>query len=86
MMDLIAQGEKSWLKLYENLGVEYLQVAYEDLMTSEGYAGTVRRVLRHLDLDDNIEISPPRTDRQSDRINDEWVDRFLHERRIRSTS
>ena len=32
MMDLIAQGEKAWLDLYEKLGVEPLEVFYEDFL------------------------------------------------------
>jgi LPS sulfotransferase NodH len=80
MMDLIAQGEKAWLDLYEKLGVTPLEVAYEDLTTSDGYGQTIRRVLRHLDLDDTIEIPRPRTERQSDSTNDYWVDMFLNER------
>ena len=80
MMDLIAQGEEAWLDLYEKLGVMPLEVAYEDMTTSDGYEETICRVLRHLDLDDAIEIPRPRTDRQSDSTNDHWVDRFLNER------
>ena len=83
MMHLIAQGEKAWLDLYEKLDVKPLEVAYEDFTTSDGYEQTIRRGLRHLDLDDTIEIPRPRTDRQSDCTNDEWVDRFLNERRLR---
>jgi trehalose 2-sulfotransferase len=83
MMDLIAEGEKAWLDLYEKLGVEPLEVAYEDFTTSDGYEQTVRRVLRHLDLHDTIEIPCPRTDRQSDSTNDEWVDRFLNQQSLR---
>ena len=83
MMDLIAKGEKAWLDLYEKLGVEPLEVVYEDFSTPDGYELTVRRVLQHLDLDDTIEISRQRTDQQTDSINDEWVDRFLHQDRDR---
>ncbi len=36
-MDLIALGEKSWLDLYEKLGVKPLEVAYEEFTTSDGY-------------------------------------------------
>jgi len=79
MMDLIAKGEKAWLDLYVKLGVEPLEVVYEDFSTPDGYELTVRRVLQHLDLDDTIEIPRQRTDQQADGINDEWVDRFLHQ-------
>jgi trehalose 2-sulfotransferase len=83
MMNLIAEGEKAWLDLYEKLGVKPLEVAYEDFTTPDGYELTVRRVLGHLDLDDTIEIPSPRTDRQSDGTNDEWVHRFLNEQSLR---
>jgi LPS sulfotransferase NodH len=81
MMDLIAKGEKAWLDLYEKLGVKPLEVVYEDFSTPDGYELTVRRVLQHLDLDDTIDIPRQRTDQQTDSINDEWVDRILHQDR-----
>jgi trehalose 2-sulfotransferase len=76
MMDLIAKGEQAWLDLYKELGVRPLEVVYEDLTSPEGYELTLRHVLRHLGLDDSIEIPRPRTHRQADDVNDEWVDRF----------
>ena len=76
MMDLIAEGEQAWLDLYKDLGVRPLEVVYEDLTSPDGYELTVRDVLRHLDLDDSIEIPRPRTYRQADDVNDEWVNRF----------
>jgi LPS sulfotransferase NodH len=86
MMDLIAQGEAAWLDLYQKLDVEPLVVVYEEFSNASGYESTVRRVLEHLDLDYTIEIPSPRTMRQADHISDEWVDRFLHERRVRGTT
>ena len=76
MMDLLAKGERSWMGLYEHLGVRPLEVVYEDLTAVDGFEPTVRRVLRHLDLDDSIEIPRLRTWREADAITDEWVDRF----------
>jgi trehalose 2-sulfotransferase len=76
MMDLIARGEQAWVDLYKDLGVRPLEVVYEDLTSPEGYELTLRRVLRHLGLDDSIEIPRPSTHRQADDVNDEWVDRF----------
>ena len=76
MMDLLAKGERSWMGLYQGLGVRPLEVVYEDLTAADGFEPTVRRVLRHLDLDDSIAIPRPRTRRQADGITDEWVDRF----------
>jgi len=79
MMDLITTGEQAWLDLYAQLGLQPLEVAYEDLLTPEGYDAAVRSILRHLDLPDDVAIPAPRTRRQADRINDEWVQRFGEE-------
>jgi LPS sulfotransferase NodH len=73
---LIAKGEQAWMDLYKDLGVRPLEVVYEDLTSSGGYEPTVRLVLRHLDLDDSIEIPRPRTHRQADDVNEKWVHRF----------
>ena len=69
--------------MYKKLGVEPLEVVYEDLVAPGGYELTVRTVLRHLDLDDTVEIPPPRTHRQADHVNDAWMDRFLSEQAVR---
>jgi LPS sulfotransferase NodH len=79
MMDLIAAGEKAWLDLYKKLGVRPLEVVYEDFTAPDGFGPTIRRVLRHLDLDDTIDIPEARTVRQADSLNEEWVDRFVQE-------
>jgi LPS sulfotransferase NodH len=81
MMDLIAQGEKSWLDLYEKLGLIPLTVEYEELTSLDGYDPTVRQVLRHLDLDDTIELPRPRTMRQANSVSDEWAARFRRDHR-----
>jgi trehalose 2-sulfotransferase len=78
MMDLIAEGERKWLDLYVTLGLSPLTVVYEDLTAPDGYDPTIRRVLRHLDLDDTIDLPHPSTKKQADGINEEWVARFLH--------
>jgi LPS sulfotransferase NodH len=77
MMSLLAEGERSWRELYARLAVTPLEVSYEDLMTVDGYRGCIRGVLRHLELDDQVVIPKPRTHRQTDDLNEEWVDRFL---------
>ncbi len=80
----MATGEKAWLDGYKKLGVEPLEVVYEDLVAPGGYELTVRdQVLGDLDLDDTVEIPPPRTHRQADHVNDAWMDRFLSEQAVR---
>jgi trehalose 2-sulfotransferase len=76
MMSLISQGEQAWIELYAELGLAPFEVVYEDLLTSEGYEKAVRGVLHHLGLNDTGPVPPPRTHRQADHINDDWVERF----------
>ena len=82
MMNLIAEGEKAWLDLSQKLGVEPLELVYEDIASPGGYEASVRRVLRHLDLDEKIVIPLARTYRQADHVNDAWVERFLREQPV----
>ena len=77
MMDLIAKGEKAWPDLYEKLGVEPLEVVYEDFSTPDGYELTVRRVLQHLDLDDTIEVKG-RISRQTASTTSMWIDSSIN--------
>jgi LPS sulfotransferase NodH len=79
MMSLIAQGEQGWADLFRALRVEPYDVIYEELIDADGYETSVRGVLRYLDLDDRIPIPSARTAQQADRINDQWVERFLRE-------
>ena len=70
--DLIAKGEKAWLRPMQarcrtSRSRLSLEVIYEDFSIIDGYELTVRRFLRHLDLD-NTETPRPRTDRQADGI------------------
>ncbi len=77
MVDMIAEGERSWRELYATLGVTPLEVVYEDLVTDEGYHAAVQGILGHLELDDRVVIPEPRTQRQADDTSDEWVERFF---------
>jgi LPS sulfotransferase NodH len=77
MMNLIAEGERSWRALYAALGVTPLEVVYEDLATDDGYRACVQGILRHLELDDRVVIPRPQTRRQADGLSEQWVDRFF---------
>lgn len=77
LVGLLLKGERGWSRLYSELGVTPHTVLYEDLLTSDGYRASIVGILRHLELDDGIDISPPRTNRQADDMNEEWVHQFL---------
>jgi len=79
LVGLLLRGERGWKRLYAELELTPHTVWYEDLLTDDGYRTSVLGVLRHLGLDGRAEISPPRTKRQADGLNAEWVDRFLGE-------
>jgi LPS sulfotransferase NodH len=75
---LIAQGEVGWRHLYAELDLTPHEVVYENLANSDGYEAIIRGVLNHLGLgNDNVAIPVPRTRRQSNELNEEWVVRYL---------
>lgn len=71
---LIVEGEQGWRDLVAELGLTALHVVYEDMVAD--WAGTVRAVLVHLDLDDRVDVPEPRTIRRADETNEAWVKRF----------
>jgi trehalose 2-sulfotransferase len=77
LIRLLEEGERGWRQLYSELGVEPYELVYEDIITEEGYPAAIRGVLRHLGVNDSIAIPRPRTNRQADALNDDWVERFL---------
>jgi LPS sulfotransferase NodH len=83
LVGLVLQGERGWTRLSRELGVTPLTVLYEELVSSDGFEASTRRILRHLQLDDGVTIPPPRTSRQADDLNEEWIARFLAEARAR---
>ncbi len=83
MMALITQGEQAWRELYDELGITSLEIAYEDLLTAESYENAVKSILADLVMDMQVVIPRQRTNRQSDDLNEEWIERFLHEHKVR---
>jgi trehalose 2-sulfotransferase len=77
LVGLLLRGERGWTRFYRELGLTSHKVVYEDLLTSEGYRASVLGVLRHLGLEDGVEVSSPGTSRQADALNEGWVQRFL---------
>jgi LPS sulfotransferase NodH len=73
---LLQEGERGWPALCSELGVRPLTIYYEDLVDPNTYENTVRCVLVHLKFDaTQVQIPRPRTNRQSDAMNDDWVHR-----------
>ena len=78
---LIVDGEQGWRDLYGELGLVPYEVVYEDLLTDDGYENALRGILRHLGVDDaDVRVPPRRTHRQTDTINEQWVERYLQDR------
>jgi LPS sulfotransferase NodH len=78
---LIAESERGWRQLFDELGVTPHEVAYEDLVAEAGYERTVLGALQHLGVDTSeIVVPPPRTHRQADELNEAWVDRYRSDR------
>jgi trehalose 2-sulfotransferase len=75
---LIAEGETGWRQLYNELGLTPYRVVYEELSSRDGYEPTIRGVLVHLGLADYRGPIPiPQTRRQSNDLNEAWVDAYL---------
>ena len=78
MITLLEEADRGWTEFAATLGVEPIHVVYEDLVDPDSYQHAVRDVLNRLGLEeDAVEIGPARTSRQSDDLNDAWVDRFV---------
>jgi LPS sulfotransferase NodH len=78
---LLAEGEHGWPRLSAEWGVTPLDILYEDLVDPSSYPDIIRSVLDHLGIvHDGLAIPQPRTHRQADEINDDWVRRYSTDR------
>lgn len=74
---LLIETERGWPALCDELGVPPLTIHYEDLVDPATYEHVVRAVLDHLGVaSSHLEIPPPRTMRQADATNEDWVRRY----------
>lgn len=74
---LLVEGEHGWAELCAELGVEPLEIVYEDLVDPATYEPTIRAALSYLGIDStDLTIPTPRTRRQADDTNREWVRRY----------
>jgi LPS sulfotransferase NodH len=77
----LAEAERGWPQLFDELGVVPLRISYEDLVDAPRYASVVRSVLAHLGLEGpDVAIRSPRTLRQADATNEEWTRRYHGDR------
>ena len=79
---LIAASQDGWRQLYDELGLTPYRVVYEELSSADGYEQTIRGVLDHLGLADyQGPIPAPQTRRQSNDLNEAWVDAYLTDKK-----
>jgi LPS sulfotransferase NodH len=71
----IEEHNAGWRQWFEANGVEPLHVTYEEVAADP--AGAARRVLAFIGVDvpDDLRVEP-RTERQADAVNDEWIRRY----------
>jgi LPS sulfotransferase NodH len=78
---LLAEANTVWPRLCAELGVTALDILYEDLVDPSSYPDIIRSALDHLGIvHDGVAIPQPRTHRQADEINDDWVRRYSTDR------
>jgi LPS sulfotransferase NodH len=78
----IAEGERDWRRLFDELGLRPLVLYYEGIATEDGYEEAVRRVLCHvgIQLPDDFVVPSRRTHQQADTLTAEWEQRFHADR------
>ena len=84
----IVQEEALWAHFFDEAGITPHTVVYEDLAAD--YAGTIRGVLRYLDIPFPADavIPPTRMRKLADELSEEWVQRYYagdrarHRRRL----
>lgn len=78
---LLIDGDHGWPALCAELGVAPLDIVYEDLVDPLIYPDAIRSALHYLGVDHtDVAIAPPRTRRQADEINQDWVQRYTADR------
>lgn len=66
---------------FTEAGISPLTLVYEDFIAD--YEGTVRRVLDYLEIPrQGVTVEPPYFGKLSDRVSDEWVERFRQDMQV----
>jgi trehalose 2-sulfotransferase len=76
-----AEDEASWLRYFELIGLEPLEVVYEDFLVN--YEPTVLAILRYLNIPIPAELTivPPRLNKLADEVSEAWGLRYKELRR-----
>lgn len=74
--DRVRIDEQAWEQFFERNRIQPLELIYEEMASS--YAATVRKVLDYLGIREaaTVAIGEPLTEKQSDELTDEWVNRY----------
>jgi LPS sulfotransferase NodH len=74
---LVQEGEKGWQAYFDESGVQPYVVYYEDLV--QAYEATARNILTWMGipLPENLRFAERRLQRQSDGLNEEWVQKYI---------
>lgn len=75
----IQENDSQWIEFFNKNNIQPLKVNYETFVTS--YNKTLREIAVFIDapLGSTLSIESPDIKRQKDRINEEWVTRFIHD-------
>jgi LPS sulfotransferase NodH/Flp pilus assembly protein TadD len=67
--------DREWRRFFVEHRIQPLEIVYEDFVAD--YEGTLRRILRFLDLPDDVDIPPPQLTKLADAVSAEWTEKFL---------
>jgi LPS sulfotransferase NodH len=72
----IVAGEAGWVSFFQNAGVKPLRLVYEDIIGA--YQQTVLEIIDYLGIEyrGKLEFQDRKLQRQSNRLNDQWVARY----------
>jgi len=75
LVEDLEEQDRKWLAYFQLYRIGPLMIFYEDF--AEAYEGTVRGVMKFLDLpSEDVAIPPPKLERQADERSKEWERRF----------
>jgi LPS sulfotransferase NodH/glycosyltransferase involved in cell wall biosynthesis len=76
LVKYLTQQDQGWQNYFAACGVKPLAIVYEDFVVSR--EATVQRVLDYLNIpmSSEVQVGPPRLQRQADAQSEEWVQRY----------
>ena len=81
LREVMLQTE-AWWRWFDEEGIQPFTIVYEELCSNiDAHLGSLARWLG-VERDEVDPVGVPLIDRQADRVNREWIDRFVAERRV----